>query len=265
MRLLYLIIDTAAEMAVAVVPILSVLLGFQVFVLRRPLVNARSIAVGCLLMFLGLTLLLVGLQEALFPIGWTMAEQLLPAMEGNATAKGRSGWWGFFLVFSFAAAIGFSTAIAEPALIAVASKARLLSGGTVPAFGLRLAVAIGAGAGAALGVLRLLMGWPIPPLLAICCAIVIVQTAFAPRMIVPLAYDVGSVTTSTVAVPVVAALGLALATALPGRNPLADGFGLIAFACLCSIMSVLAFATAADRLQRRRQRRRDRDRGTQGG
>lgn len=258
MHLLQVTLDTAAETAFAAAPIVLVLFGFQLLVLRRPLANARRIALGCLWMFLGLTLFLVGLQEALFPIGRTMALQLTsPEMRADAAFGGdASAWWAYGPVYAFAAAIGFAAAIAEPALLAVALKAKQVSGGTVPALGLRLAVAAGAAAGVVLGVLRLVLGWPMPLLLAIAYAIVAVQTALAPRMMVPVAYDVGGVTTSTVTVPVVAALGLGLATAIPGRNPLADGFGLIAFTCMCPIMFVLAFATAARGLERRRQRRR---------
>ena len=131
-----------------------------------------------------------------------------------------------------------------------------MSGGTVPAVGLRLAVAIGAGAGVALGTLRIVTGVPMPILLGPAYAVVALQTVFAPRSIVPIAYDVGGVTTSTVTVPVVTALGLGLAGAVPGRSPLIDGFGLIAFTCVCPIMSVLAYATVAARRQRRRQEER---------
>lgn len=257
MHLLQVTLATAAETAFAAAPIILVLLGFQWLVLRRPLPNARRIAAGCLWMFLGLTLFLVGLQEALFPIGRTMALQLTsPEMRADASLGGdATAWWAYGPVYAFAAAIGFAAAIAEPALMAVALKARQVSGGTIPALGLRLAVAAGAAAGVVLGVLRLVIGWPMPVVLAIAYAIVAVQTVLAPRVIVPIAYDVGGVTTSTVTVPVVAALGLGLASAIPGRSPLADGFGLIAFTCMCPIMSVLAFATVAGRLERRRQRR----------
>jgi hypothetical protein len=116
-----------------------------------------------------------------------------------------------------------------------------------------------------LGVLRLVLGWPMPVVLAVAYGVIAVQTALAPRVIVPVAYDVGGVTTSTVTVPVVAALGLGLASAIPGRSPLVDGFGLIAFTCLCPIMSVLAFATVADRLQRPGRRQRGRQQGRRDG
>lgn len=268
MHLLTTLLATAANTAFAVVPIIAVLLGFQLLVLRRRLPNARRIALGCLWVFLGLTLFLVGLQEALFPIGRTMALQLTapalaPSNPGTPGEPAVGGWWAYGRVYAFAAAIGFAAAIAEPALLAVALKANHVSAGTIPALGLRLAVAAGAAAGVTLGVLRLVLGWPMPVVLGIAYGMIAVQTALAPRVIVPVAYDVGGVTTSTVTVPVVAALGLGLASAIPGRSPLADGFGLIAFTCLCPIMSVLAFAAVADRLQRtgRRGRRRGRPDG----
>ena len=142
--------------------------------------------------------------------------------------------------------MGFSTTIAEPALIAVAHKANALSGGTIGQQGLRIAVAIGVALGITLGVYRIVMGIPIHYFIIAAYIVVVVQTFFAPKSIVPLAYDSGGVSTSTVTVPLVAALGLGLAENIPGRNPLVDGFGLIAFACLFPIISVMTDAQLSE-------------------
>jgi hypothetical protein len=240
-----------------VAPIIAVLLGFQLVVLRRKLPNVRRMLAGCVAVAVGLTLFLVGLNEALFPIGRSMAEQLTQPVLRDIQGDAGIHWFDYAPVYAFGACIGIAAALAEPALIAVSLKAEEVSGGTVPAFGLRLAVALGAGAGVALGTLRIVLGTPLPVMIGAAYAIVALQTLVAPRSLIPIAYDVGGVTTSTVTVPVVAALGLGLASAIPGRSPLLDGFGLIAFTCLCPIMTVLAYATAADRMQRRRRRETD--------
>jgi hypothetical protein len=151
-------------------------------------------------------------------------------------------WQRYLWVYLFAGCIGFSTTIAEPSLIAVAMKANRVSGGAVSTWGLRIAVAIGVAVGIALGTYRIVTGTPLHYYIMAGYLIVIVQTVFSPRAIIPLAYDSGGVTTSTVTVPVVAALGLGLASAVPGRNPLLDGFGLIAFASVFPIIAVLAYA-----------------------
>jgi hypothetical protein len=151
-------------------------------------------------------------------------------------------WQRYLWVYLFAALIGFSTTIAEPALIAVAIKARNVSGGTVSVWGLRFAVALGVAVGIALGTYRIITGTALHYYIMAGYVIVIIQTIFAPRAIIPLAYDSGGVTTSTVTVPIVAALGLGLASTVPGRNPLLDGFGLIAFASVFPIVAVLAYA-----------------------
>jgi hypothetical protein len=247
--------ETAGDTLFDIAPIIAVLLGFQVLVLRRKLPNVRRVLAGCVAVAVGLTLFLVGLDEALFPIGRSMAEQLTRPVLDGAVPGAAIDWRDYLPVYAFAASIGFAAALAEPALIAVALKAEEVSGGTVPALGLRLAVAIGAGIGVAVGTLRIVLDTSLPLMIGAAYAIVAVQTLAAPRPMVPVAYDVGGVTTSTVTVPVVAALGLGLAASIPGRSPLLDGFGLIAFTCLCPIMSVLAYATIADRLRRWRRRR----------
>lgn len=239
-----------------VAPIVAILVFFQFAVLRRRLPNVRRIALGVLYVVLGLALFLVGLDEALFPIGRTMADQLSSAAIARATAQGGEiGWHHYAWVYAFAAAIGFSTAIAEPALIAVSLKAQQESGGAIRAVPLRIAVATGVAAGVALGTHRIVVGTPLSYYIIAGYVIVMLQTWVAPKQIVPLAYDSGGVATSTVTVPVVIALGLGLASTIPGRSALIDGFGLIASACLCPIMTVLAYASAVAMLQRWRARR----------
>ena len=149
------------------------------------------------------------------------------------------------MVYAFGAAIGFATTVAEPSLIAVAIKAEEVSGRTVRAWPLRIAVAVGVAIGVSLGCFRIVTGTPLPWYIIAAYAVVIVQTYRSSRTIIPLAYDSGGVTTSTVTVPVVAALGLGLAASIPGRNPLIDGFGLIAFASVFPIMTVLGYAIFA--------------------
>lgn len=154
-------------------------------------------------------------------------------------------WQDFYWVYLFAAAIGFATTLAEPALMAVSIKANAVSGGAVGVWGLRVAVALGVGFGVALGCFRIITGLPLQYFIAAGYLVVIVQTTMAPKLIVPLAYDSGGVTTSTVTVPLITALGLGLAEAVPGRSPLLDGFGLVAFASLFPIISVLAYGQFA--------------------
>ena len=151
-------------------------------------------------------------------------------------------WSEYYWVYIFAFAIGFSTTVAEPALLAVAIKAQQVSGGAIGIWGLRIAVALGVAVGLALGSYRIVTGLPIHYFIIAGYVVVVMQTMVAPRLIIPLAYDSGGVTTSTVTVPLVAALGLGLAETVPGRNVLIDGFGLIAFASLFPIMSVMAYA-----------------------
>jgi len=180
-----------------------------------------------------------------------MAEQLTdPAfIHGSSAvadlAKGVN-WQDYYWVYLFAFLIGLSTTIAEPSLIAVAIKANKVSGGAIGIWGLRMSVAIGVAVGIALGCYRIVVGDPIHWYIIWGYIIVVIQTSFAPKLIIPLAYDSGGVTTSTVTVPLVAALGLGLFETVPGRNPLIDGFGLIAFASLFPIMSVMAYAQISE-------------------
>ena len=201
-----------------------------------------TVGFGCVL--LGLTLFLVGLEKALFPLGEIMAKQLSSPefVFGSETAPDNPEWQAYVWVYVFAALIGFATTIAEPALIAVAYKANQVSGGTISQWGMRLVVAFGVAIGISLGAFRIITGTPLFLYIAAGYLIVVAQTFFAPKAIVPLAYDSGGVTTSTVTVPIVAALGLGLSATIPGRNPALDGFGLIAFASLFPIITVMAYA-----------------------
>lgn len=241
-----------------VLPIALVIFGFQLFVLRRRVPNLGKVLIGFVYVLLGLTLFLQGLEQALFPLGRLMAEQLTHPefiIEGSKQIASMAHWSDYYWVFIFAFAIGFSTTVAEPSLIAVAIKANKVSGGAIGVWGLRIAVAIGVAVGIALGAWRIVTGYPLHYFIISGYVFVIIQTYFAPRMIVPLAYDSGGVTTSTVTVPLVAALGLGLAESVPGRSPLLDGFGLIAFASLFPIISVMAYAQISEL----RSKRDDRD------
>jgi hypothetical protein len=235
-----------------VLPIVIVIFGFQRLVLRKPVPNRKKIITGFVLVLLGLGFFLEGLQAALFPLGRLMAQQLTdPAFIAGDDIGRVLQWWDYQWVYLFAFAIGFATTIAEPSLLAVAIKANQVSAGSIGTWGLRIAVAIGVAIGIALGVFRIITGTPLYWYIISGYVFVLIQTMFAPRMIIALAYDSGGVTTSTVTVPLVAALGLGLASTVPGRNPLLDGFGLIAFASLFPIMSVLAYAQLSEWQSRR--------------
>ena len=237
-----------------VLPIAAILIGFQILVLRRPIHNPIRVGFGLLFVLLGLALFLEGLELALFPLGRLMAAQLtMPSfLFGTGTESiGDFVWSDYLWVYVFAAAIGFATTVAEPALIAVSIKANQVSGGTITVNGLRFAVALGVAFGVALGAFRIVTGTPLHWYIITGYVVVILQTTLAPRAIVPLAYDSGGVTTSTVTVPLVAALGLGLAETIPGRSPLLDGFGLIAFASLFPMISVMAYAQLSEWRTRR--------------
>ncbi len=240
-----------------VAPIMAILFGFQLFVLRKKIKDPRRVLIGMVLVILGLAFFLEGLEMVLFPIGRLMAEQLTAPefiYGADAIIPAQADWTDYYWVYAFAAAIGFATTIAEPALIAVAIKANQVSGGTVSVNGLRIAVAIGVAVGVALGAFRIITGTPLHWYIISGYVLVIIQTVFAPKIIIPLAYDSGGVTTSTVTVPLVAALGLGLAETIPGRSALLDGFGLIAFASLFPIIAVMAYAQIGAHLQTRRTR-----------
>ncbi|MCP3978990.1 MAG: DUF1538 domain-containing protein [bacterium] len=234
----------------------ALLLGFQLFVLRQPIPHLRRVLVGLVLAVFGLAFFLVGLELALFPLGQLMATQLSSPefVFGAGAAPDSPRWWMYGWIYLFAAIIGFATTLAEPALIAVAFKANQASRGTVRPWGLRLVVAIGVGAGISLGTFRIVTGTSLVLFIAVGYLIVLVQTFLAPKSIVPLAYDSGGVTTSTVTVPLVTALGLGLSATIPGRNPALDGFGLIAFASLFPMITVMGYAQLAGWWARRRSK-----------
>lgn len=235
-----------------ILPIAAIIIGFQLLVIRKPLANPKKTLIGFLYVLLGIAFFLEGLEMALFPLGKLMATQLTaPEFLGLNSAQQTLDWQAYYWVYIFAASIGFATTLAEPSLLAVALKAEQISGGTIRAWGLRIAVSIGVAFGIALGAFRIVTGTELYYFIVAGYIIVIIQTLFAPKMIVGLAYDSGGVTTSTVTVPLVTALGLGLAQAIPGRNPLLDGFGLIAFASLFPIIAVLSYAQIAQWLGNR--------------
>jgi hypothetical protein len=220
-------------------PIVAVISVFQVFVFRQPATGLLSMATGALLVVAGLTFFIFGLRLALFPMG-----------EGLAHALARKGSVFWLVVFAFL--LGFGTTIAEPALIAIADEAANVAANAAAigssaedkaeyALGLRLTVALAVGVALVIGVMRILANWSLPLLIIGGYVLVVLITAIAPPEIVGVAYDSGGVTTSTVTVPLVAALGVGLASSLKGRNPMTDGFGLIAFASLTPILFVLAY------------------------
>lgn len=231
-----------------VLPIAAIIFGFQFAVIRKAPANLPQILMGFVWVLIGLSLFLLGLEWCLFPLGRLMAEQLTNPefIHGVGQVVDTVQWQDYAWVYVFAFAIGFSTTIAEPSLIAVAIKASEVSGGAIGVWGLRIAVAIGVAVGISLGCYRIVVGDPIHWYIIVGYVIVVIQTTFAPQLIIPLAYDSGGVTTSTVTVPLVAALGLGLSETVPGRNPLIDGFGLIAFASLFPIMSVMAYAQLSE-------------------
>jgi hypothetical protein len=227
-----------------VLPIIALITGFQLFVLRQPIPHLGRLVVGGIYVIIGLTFFLVGLEKALFPLGKIMADQLSDPtfIHGAGNAASNAGWGAYGWVYLFALMIGFATTIAEPSLIAVAFKANEVSAGTISQWGLRITVAVGVALGISLGAFRIVSGTPLYLYITVGYLIVMVQTFFAPKSIIPLAYDSGGVTTSTVTVPLVTALGLGLSAGVPGRNPALDGFGLIAFASLFPIISVMGYA-----------------------
>ncbi|WP_417870216.1 DUF1538 family protein [Vibrio furnissii] len=220
-------------------PIVLVIAFFQLCVLQEPLPHLLNVLSGLVLVVLGLTFFIFGLEMGLFPIGESMAQ---------AFARKGSLFW--LLVFAFC--LGFGTTIAEPALTAVAEEAANVAaqGGMIAdslnarhdyAQGLRLTVALSVGFAIVIGVLRILRGWPMHYMIAFGYVGVVILTAFAPASIIGIAYDSGGVTTSTITVPLVTALGVGLASSIKGRNPMLDGFGLIAFASLFPMMFVMVF------------------------
>jgi hypothetical protein len=230
-----------------ILPISLIILAFQLLVIRKPFPHPRKTIIGFFYLLLGIVFLLEGLDLALFPLGSLMASQLTtPEFLGTEAIS----WQSYFWVYVFAASLGFAAALAEPSLVAVALKVEQISGGTIRAFGLRISVAIGVSFGIALGAFRIITGSELYLYIIGGYIVVMIQTRFAPKMIIGLAYDSGGVTTSMVTVPLISALGLGLASAIPGRNPLLDGFGLIAFASLFPTITVLGYAQIAQWLNK---------------
>lgn len=220
-------------------PIVVVILFFQLVVLKQPLPEVGQLIIGVVFVIMGLTFFIHGLEQGLFPIGESMA---------HAFARKGSIFW--LMVFSFS--LGFGTTVAEPALIAVSAEAADVAavGGVIDsndeaksryADGLRLTVALSVGLAIVIGVIRIIKGWPIHWLIITGYVLVVVMTGFAPKEIIGIAYDSGGVTTSTITVPLVTALGVGLASSIKGRNPMIDGFGLIAFASLTPMIFVMAY------------------------
>lgn len=220
-------------------PIALVIAFFQMFVLQQPIPNFEAMIVGSIFVVVGLTFFIYGLEMGLFPIGESMAFAF--ARKGNVM---------WLLIFAFA--LGFGTTVAEPALIAVTKKAARIAaqGGVIEvtdaaikqyALGLKFTVAISVGLAAVIGVLRIIKGWPIQWLILGGYALVVMMTTIAPKEIIGIAYDSGGVTTSTITVPLMTALGIGLASSIKGRNPMLDGFGLIALASLTPMIFVMAY------------------------
>ncbi|MBE9526706.1 MAG: DUF1538 domain-containing protein [Proteobacteria bacterium] len=220
-------------------PIALVIAFFQIFVLQQPIPNFEAMVIGSIFVVVGLTFFIYGLEMGLFPIGESMAFSF--------ARKGNVAW---LLIFAFA--LGFGTTVAEPALIAVTKKAARIAaqGGVIEvtdaaikqyALGLKFTVAISVGLAAVIGVLRIIKGWPIQWLILGGYALVVMMTTIAPKEIIGIAYDSGGVTTSTITVPLMTALGIGLASSIKGRNPMLDGFGLIALASLSPMIFVMGY------------------------
>jgi hypothetical protein len=227
-----------ATMVRDVLPIIVTILFFQYLILRRPLANPRQVIFGFILVIIGLYAFVIGLKLGLFPIGTSMAEQLIERE-------------GFLLIYLFAFLIGFATTMAEPALLAVGKQAEEAASGQINANAIRLLVALGVAMGITIGVWRLVHGDPLHYYIIASYLLVIALTLIAPRYIVALAYDLGGVTTSEVTVPLVTALGIGLASHIDGRSVLIDGFGLIAFASIFPIVTVMLYAIWAEWINRR--------------
>lgn len=241
---------TVADTAMDVLPVAVFMLFFYRVVLKQKLVNRKEILFGLFFVTVGLALLLMGVDRALFPAGRMMVEQLATGSIVHAEPEAPH-WSSYWLIYAFAFCISFAAAIAEPALLAIALRVNELSGGAIKTWGLRTTAAIGVAIGVAAGCLQTVTGVPLHWCIGAGFAVIAAQTLTAPRALVALAYDAGGVSTTAVTVPIVTALGLGLADLLPNRNVLLDGFGLIAFACLFPVISVLAYAQIASLLERR--------------
>lgn len=250
------LLQTFLQTILDVLPIAAIIFGFQFLVLRRSIPHLKQVLLGFFYVLIGLAFFLDGLEMALFPIGKLMASQLtdpafITGSGDSLVTQQELDWWDYRWVYLFAFCIGFSTTIAEPSLLAVAIKANQVSANAISVWGLRIAVAFGVAIGISLGSYRIVTGTPLHWYIIAGYILVVIQTFFAPKTIIALAYDSGGVTTSTVTVPLVAALGLGLASTIPGRDPLIDGFGLIAFASLFPMLTVMAYAQISEWRARR--------------
>ncbi|QYZ66622.1 MAG: membrane protein [Gammaproteobacteria bacterium (ex Lamellibrachia satsuma)] len=239
MRLIRHLATSLLDSSRDLLPIIAVIAFFQTLVLQQPIPNLGSLLFGTLLVVIGLSMFIHGLKIGLFPLG--------EAMAWDFAKKGSVTW-----LLAFAFSLGFGTTIAEPALIKIAEEASEVAavGGMIAnniesmedyASGLRFTVAFSVGLAIVIGVLRIIKGWPVQYLIMGGYLGVVIMTAFAPREIIGIAYDSGGVTTSTITVPLVTALGIGLASSIKGRNPMTDGFGLIAFASLTPMIFVMGY------------------------
>lgn len=246
-------LDTVLETGRDVLPIAAIIIGFQLLIIRQPIAYPGRTLLGFVNVLIGIAFFLEGLKMALFPLGELMARQLTdPGFLQIADSEAATDWRHYGWVYLFGGCIGFTTTLAEPSLLAVAIKAEEISSKAISAWGLRIAVSFGVAIGISLGTYRIVSGTELYYYIVAGYLIVVMQTLFAPKLIIGLAYDSGGVTTSTVTVPLVTALGLGLASTVPGRNPLLDGFGLVAFASLFPIITVLAYAQLAEWRARQR-------------
>jgi hypothetical protein len=229
-----------ASMIREVLPIVGVVLFFQWVALRRKLPHPLRVVIGFIMVLVGLYAFVVGLKLGLFPLGTLMAEQLI-----------QQGIPALILLFAFL--IGFAVTMAEPALVAIGEQAQEASPGKISAFAVRVIVAVGVALGIGFGVYRILVGGPFHYFIMTAYAVAIVLVFFAPKYIIALAFDLGGVTTSEVTVPLVTALGIGLATAVEGRDALIDGFGLIAYASIFPVISVMVYSMVMERFPRLRR------------
>ena len=234
------IITDFLNVAKDIIPIVLVITFFQYIIIKKPIPHLPKISSGILLVTVGLYAFILGLELGLFPIGENLAMSL-------------TNMHNLWLIYLFGFLIGFSTTMAEPALIAIASKANEISEGNIKSIVLRLSVALGVAIGISLGAYRIVKGDPIQYYIVVGYILVVIMTFFAPKYIIPIAYDSGGVTTSTVTVPLVAALGLGLASNIEGRSPLIDGFGLIAFASLFPMITVMGYGILVTQISKRRK------------
>lgn len=230
------------DTCLAILPVVLLIIFFQFVVIKKTLRDAPKVILGFVMVVFGLTFFLLGLEKALFPVGEIMAKQLSnKEFIISSNFSDEIKWYSYYWIYLFAALIGFSTTIAEPSLTAVAIKANEVSGGLLNMWQLRITVAVGAGFALALGAFRIVTGVPLYTIIIVSYVIVLIQTIFVKKDFVGLAYDSGGVTTSTVTVPIVVSIGLGLSSVVEGRDPVLDGFGMIALVCMFPIISVLAY------------------------